>query len=143
MKSYVKNILLATLFLVMDPLRGVQAEQGTTLNDKEMRIIASEDLKYPPFARSARIQGVVVVRAKLDNDGRVVEAAAISGHELLIPDSLANAKKWRFQPNAHRAAILVYNFRMPGGGCNSPTSFSIVEAPNFVSITGCDVRLQP
>lgn len=143
MKVVIMKIVLGTFLLAMAPARCVQAEQGATVKDKDMRIVASEDLKYPPFARSARIQGVVVVRAKLDNDGRVVDAEAISGHELLIPDSLTNTKKWRFQPNAHRAAIIVYNFRMPGGGCNSPTSFSLVQAPNFVTITGCDVPLEP
>jgi len=52
MKTDMRNILLATFFLAMAPLICVQAEQDTTVHDKEMKIVSSEDLKYPPFARS-------------------------------------------------------------------------------------------
>jgi len=143
MKKIAPIAALVVGLLTISPLCNIQAQgDDLTVKDEDTRIIDSADLKYPPLARQTRTQGVVVVRVKLDSDGRVVEAHAVSGHALLMPDSIANAKKWRFQPNAQRAAVIVYNFRMPGGGCDSPTSFSFVQAPNFVSITGCDVPIR-
>lgn len=50
-------------------------------------------MTYPLAARRGNVQGVVVVRATLDSDGRVVSASAISGPKLLIADVLANVKK--------------------------------------------------
>ena len=71
MKMVVTTVAFAVGLLAMSPLR---AQQDTTINDKDMSVIDFDDLKYPSFARQAMIQGVVVVRAKLDNDGRVVDA---------------------------------------------------------------------
>ncbi len=47
----------------------------------------------------------------LDDQGKVVQAVALSGNDLLLPDCLVNAKKWRFKPNSMRAAVIVYNLR--------------------------------
>jgi TonB family protein len=142
MKIIVRTVALAVGMLVTNAPR---AQQHTTINDKDMSVIDFDDIKYPSFARQAMIQGVVVVQVRLDNNGKVVDAVALSGHELLIPDCLANAKRWRFQPNARRSAIIVYNFRMPYAACKSETlvSFSMLQAPNFVNVTACSVRANP
>lgn len=143
MKMIVGMVALAVGLVAMSPLGGIQAQQDTTISDKDMRVFDFEDLKYPPFARQAMIQGVVVVRVKLNNDGKVVDAVALSGHDKLIPDCLANARKWRFQSNAQHTAVIVYNFRMPYAACKSETlvSFSMLQAPNFVTITACSVPI--
>ena len=139
-----KGILLVNASLIVAwallPLFSTTAKQEITLHDKDMTIASAEDLSYPLNAYN--IQGVVVVQAKLDNNGKVVMATAVSGDERLIPDCLANTKKWRFQPNPQRAAIIVYNFRHTGS-CKVETSMSTVQPPNFVSITGCDTPMQP
>ena len=145
MKSGVRNILFVTCLLAMILLSYVQAQQDATVNDKDMTVSDFEDIGYPPLARQTRTQGVVVVRVRLDKDGKVTDAVALSGSELLIPASVANAKKWRFQSNAQRAAVIVYNFRMPHAACKSSSivSFSMLQAPNFVDITGCEVPVNP
>ena len=94
------------------------------MNDEDLKVVHFEDLRYPPLGRLERIQGVVVVRVKLDEKGNVVEPEAISGAKLLIPESLANAKKWSFQPNSEKAAVIVYNFRLTSGYCHTITSHS-------------------
>jgi hypothetical protein len=83
-----------------------------------------------------------VVKVTLDGDGRVVESTAISGAKYLIPECLANSKKWLFRPNANKAAVIVYNFRIINGFCNSITSQSTFQAPNFLSVTSCDTPIQ-
>jgi TonB family protein len=137
MKIALRNVLVALCLLAVIPLASVPAQQDKPISDTDMKVIDFEDLGYPPLARAVRVQGVVVVRVRLDNDGKVVEATAISGSDLLVPESLANAKKWRFKPNARRAAVIVYNFRLVGICKSSAVSFSTLQEPNFVTITRC------
>jgi hypothetical protein len=82
------------------------------------------------------------VKVTLDAEGRVVESTAISGARYLIPDCLTNSKKWLFRPNANKDAVIVYNFRIINGLCNSITSQSIFQAPNFLSVTSCEMPIQ-
>jgi hypothetical protein len=141
-KTIARNVLLVACLLVT-PVSCVQAQQETTVNDKEISVIDFQELGYPALALQTRTQGLVVVRARLDDDGKVVAASAISGSELLVPDCLANIKKWRFRPNAHRAAVIVYNFRLSyAAKCKSAGSFFTLEAPNFATVADCAMTIQ-
>lgn len=84
----------------------------------------------------AGVQGAVVVKVTLDDDGKVASAFAISGNKTLIPDTLANAKRWRFKSNPQKSAVIVYEFRLTEGTChdNSHSLFQLIH-PNFASIT--------
>jgi len=95
------------------------------------------ELSYPALARSARIQGVVVVRAKLDSQGKVVDAVGVSGSELLLPSSLENVKKWRFEPNARKSTIVVYNFTIIEGRCSSYSSLFVLQGANLARVITC------
>jgi TonB family protein len=53
---------------------------------------------YPPLARAAHIQGSVEVRVLIDFDGKVIAAAAISGHPLLQGVSVKAARDSEFTP---------------------------------------------
>ena len=89
---------------------------------------------------SQRIQGVVVVRVRLDDAGGVTDAVALSGADALVRDCLENVKKWRFEPNAQKSAVVIYKFGMPGGECKSAPSMFMLERPNFAKVIGCDVK---
>jgi len=100
-----------------------------------MKVRYFEEINYPLVARLKHIQGVVVVKVKLDDNGVVVSAAAVSGAKDLIQDSLLNAKKWLFQPNTDKTAIIVYHFKIEGLcklPCASQFKFS---PPNSATIT--------
>jgi TonB-like protein len=58
--------------------------------------VGKQPLQYPPLAKAAKVQGTVVVRVLLDENGSVVCAEAIEGHPLLIPATLAQARNWSF-----------------------------------------------
>jgi TonB family protein len=143
MKMLGTRLLMAAALFLASPFSVLQGQQDPVVNDKDMLVSHVEDVRYPPIARQTRIAGVVVVRVKLDGDGKVVEASAISGHEILVPDSIANARKWRFRPNARGTAVIVYNYRI-SDVCLSETVgyFSTVQSPNFVTIVGCPFLLQ-
>jgi hypothetical protein len=87
----------------------------------------------------ARVQGIVVVKVKFEEDGRVSSAFAISGNKALIPDTLSNARKWRFAPNSQKSVVIVYDFRLTDGAChdNSHSLFQLIHQ-NFASITACN-----
>jgi TonB family protein len=144
MRTIAKRALLTVTLLIISPFNRLMAQQEGTVNDEEVRIVDWEELKYPPNARLARVQGVVVVRVTLDDGGRVVGAVAISGNKGLIPDCLANSKKWRFEPNSKKTAVIVYQFRIENGFCHDyGSSHFVIRPPNFASITNCDRPAQP
>lgn len=53
---------------------------------------------YPPIARAAHASGEVNVRVIIDYDGKVIAAAAVSGHPLLQAASVRAAREALFGP---------------------------------------------
>jgi protein TonB len=53
---------------------------------------------YPPVARQARIQGVVVLIAVIDKDGNIQNLQVVSGHPMLAPAAIEAVKQWRYKP---------------------------------------------
>jgi len=141
MKPSAQKITLAICLLIISPLTCVRAQQDDSFSDKDIKVVSFEELSYPALARSARIQGVVVVRAKLDNQGKVVDAVGVSGSELLLPGSIDNVKKWRFEPNARKSAMVVYNFTILEGRCNSYSSLFILQGANLARIITCPPQI--
>jgi Gram-negative bacterial TonB protein C-terminal len=54
--------------------------------------------RYPPIARAAHVSGEVKVQVIIDEEGKVIAAAAISGHPLLFGVSVAAAREATFTP---------------------------------------------
>jgi protein TonB len=53
---------------------------------------------YPEDARQARIQGMVVLTARIDANGDVEDLTLVSGHPLLAPAALEAVKHWKYKP---------------------------------------------
>jgi periplasmic protein TonB len=53
---------------------------------------------YPPVARAAHIQGVVVLAAIIGKDGNIQNLQVVSGHPLLAPAAIEAVKQWRYKP---------------------------------------------
>ncbi|MFZ0135520.1 MAG: energy transducer TonB [Candidatus Sulfotelmatobacter sp.] len=53
---------------------------------------------YPILARSARIQGDVVLRAVIDKEGNIQDLQLVSGHPMLVPAAVEAVKQWRYRP---------------------------------------------
>ncbi len=54
--------------------------------------------EYPPIARQARIQGVVVLQALIGKDGSIQNLHVVSGHPMLTNAALAAVKEWKYKP---------------------------------------------
>src|SRR2546423_3249865 len=69
--------------------------QGGVLNGKA---VYKPEPDYPPAAKAARAQGMVVVRVLVDEKGNVISARAVSGHRLLKRAAVAAAAHLRCTP---------------------------------------------
>src|SRR5580765_651999 len=72
-------------------------------------------LKYPPLARIARVQGDVVVSFRRTPEGRTIDVEPISGPPLLRATAIESVKSWRFEEGAEfagQAVKVTFHFRL-------------------------------
>ena len=128
---------LAIAILMLTGCQHWALADETIVWNESMKIVHFETLQHSLLdkLKSQSVTGTVVIRVGLDTSGGVSSAIAISGPKTLVPSCLANSRKWRFQPNGVRNAVIVYWFRR-GGLCNRPcpSQFSF-EPPNLAIIT--------
>ena len=67
-------------------------------NVKPPRLLFGPEPDYPVLARQARLSGVVVIEAVIDEHGKVTGMRAISGQPMLIPAALSAVSKRRYEP---------------------------------------------
>ncbi len=76
---------------------------------------------YPPLARQARIQGIVVLQALIGKDGAIQNLHVVSGHPMLTGAALDAVKQWRYKPyflNGEPVEVettINVNFTLAGG----------------------------
>lgn len=76
----------------------VGAPATSSTNQPEPPLIRKVAPVYPPLAKQARIQGVVVMNAVLAKDGTVQNLTVVSGHALLVQAALDAVRQWVYQP---------------------------------------------
>jgi TonB family protein len=120
-------IVLAGLFAAALPAAAAQDSGTTTQQDKQqdaqkeapqdgqsarprqMRVRVSQGVaagllikkvnpSYPPDAREAKIQGVVLLHVMISRDGDVTSVELISGAPELAPAAIDAVKQWRYRP---------------------------------------------
>ena len=57
---------------------------------------------YPPLARTARVQGSVMLPAEIGKDGAIQNLHVFSGHPLLPQAALEAVKQWRYAIHSER-----------------------------------------
>jgi TonB family protein len=76
---------------------------------------ALPELKYPPIARAAKVQGDVVVSFRLTSEGRTADVMPVSGPAMLQGVAVENVMAWRFDPKAklaEQAYKVTFHFRL-------------------------------
>jgi len=143
MKITELGVLTLFILALVNPISVVRAQVDGTIFDKDINVASFENMRYPAIARAANVKGVVVVRVSLDRGGKVTDAQALSGAPYLVIDTVQNAKKWRFQPNAQNAAVLVYDFQIIGFCAHEQDSSQLILQPsNLALITACSFTVQ-
>ena len=71
-------VMVLLMAAVSTCVRAESAEKlGKPLNDNDIVVMEFNAMEYPLLATSSGSEGVVVVKVKLDNTGRVLEAVAL------------------------------------------------------------------
>src|SRR5579863_9676538 len=65
---------------------------------KPPRVLFAPKPNYPLIARQAHVQGAVIIDAIVDENGNVVNARAVDGCPLLIPEALRTVMLWKYEP---------------------------------------------
>jgi protein TonB len=74
---------------------------------------------YPDPARRMRASGVVEVEVTIDENGKVIDAKAVSGPTIFRDNAVQAALRARFTPSklsgqpVKVTGKIIYNFRMP------------------------------
>jgi len=77
--------------------------------------------QYPPLARQARVQGIVVLRAMISRQGKIENLQVVSGHPLLVQSAMDAVLQWRYRPyylNNEPVEVetqVTVNFTLSGG----------------------------
>ncbi len=74
---------------------------GPVIHDFTMvglAVVHRVDPIYPAFARSARIQGPVVLMMTVDERGQPIQVQVLEGHPVFHEAALQAARQWRFEP---------------------------------------------
>jgi protein TonB len=75
--------------------KGIHQVGGDVKPPREIHRVEPE---YPVIARTAKVEGNVVVEAVIDEEGNVVQARAVSGPGLLVAAALQAVLKWKYEP---------------------------------------------
>ncbi len=65
---------------------------------REPRKLVHVAAEYPEIARRARVEGLVVIEAMIDERGAVVDARVLRSVPLLDAAALTAVKEWRYTP---------------------------------------------
>lgn len=96
-------------FVVKPGLQCCQTASGVPFP----KVISIPKPPFPPAARAVHAFGEVIVSVKIDKDGKVISAQAVSGHPLLRQTSVVAAKQSLFETSensAEREANLSFVF---------------------------------
>jgi periplasmic protein TonB len=69
-------------------------------------LVRRVDPVYPPLARSARIQGQVVLAAIISKAGTIEHLQVLSGHPMLVNAALEAVSQWRYRPYVLNAEVI-------------------------------------
>jgi protein TonB len=84
----------ASVIPKLEPVKRIRISQGVT----QGMVVRKVEPAYPKLALSARVTGVVQLKAIISRDGQIKELQVVSGHPILVPAALDAVKQWRYRP---------------------------------------------
>jgi protein TonB len=106
---------------VVPPPPAISAHPPRVSRMMEGNLIYRLQPQYPPLARQARIQGMVVLRAMISREGKIENVQVISGPPLLVKSAMDAVLQWRYRPyylNNEPVEVetqVTVNFTLSGG----------------------------
>ena len=95
----------------------IRVSSGVVAGNK----ISGANPQYPAIARTARIQGTVVLQATISKAGSIVNLRAVSGPPMLYQSAIDAVQQWRYKPyilNGDAVEVettIQVNFTLNGG----------------------------
>ena len=65
---------------------------------REPRKLKQVDPEYPPLARAAHIEGIVILECLIDSDGRVKDVHVLRAHPVLVDAAVDAVRQWVYAP---------------------------------------------
>jgi TonB family protein len=103
-----------------------QTGQIIEINAPESNLIRKVPPEYPELARRARVEGEVVLKISVNEEGYVSNVEVISGHQLLRQAAVDAVKQWRYEPTVLNGkpvpviATITVNFVLPENSATPP-----------------------
>jgi periplasmic protein TonB len=85
-----RPVLPALPAVVAHPLRLSHMDEGN--------LICKVQPTYPALARSARIQGTVMLQAVISKQGTIENLIVLTGHPMLVPAAIDAVRQWHYRP---------------------------------------------
>ena len=100
MKRAVHGFALGVLGLSVLLQAQVRAPQFVRLSEEVSTklILSKAESTYPKEAREKQIEGSVVTRVHVSEEGKVYKVSALSGDPLLVPAATDAVKKYTYKP---------------------------------------------
>jgi TonB family protein len=110
---------------------------------KPICVVSMNIPKYPPLARTARIQGPVILKITINEKGEVADVAIVSGHPMLSDAAITSVKTWRFETPVDGKSVemlATYKYILDAGNAGSCSDFKF-ESPATVEVYSAPVML--
>jgi TonB family protein len=78
--------------------RDVKPPPATSSHIEPAVLIEKTVPVYPALARTARVEGIVVLKATINAQGEVVNVHIVSGHSMLVAAAIQAVEKWKYRP---------------------------------------------
>lgn len=117
MGGVIGGLLGGTAVVPHVTLNRVKVSQGVVEGNLIHKVVPT----YPPLAKTARIQGAVVLHAIISKAGNVENLNVMSGHPMLVQSALDAVKQWKYRPyilNGDPVEVettITVNFNLTGG----------------------------
>jgi periplasmic protein TonB len=80
--------------VITTPAPPVRMHRGITAPEKVVNVVPV----YPPLARAAHVEGVVILETVIDASGNVTSARVLRGYPMLDQAALDAVQQWKFTP---------------------------------------------
>ena len=125
-----RRVLILPLLFAMAAFSS--ADQTQTILPKHIQAPG-----YPVIAKTAHIEGEVEVEVTIDSDGKVADALAVGGPNLLHRSSVESVRLWTFDrpPMAPFKESVFCDYKLNAATKNAPSEVLVLfDLPNRVTI---------
>ena len=68
--------------------------------------------EYPNVARQAQTEGVVILQALINTEGKIQNLRVVSGHKQLVPAAMRAVRQWRYKPAKRNDEPIKYSINI-------------------------------